>query len=480
MLTSQSGRSPFADQKRLSGRQKKLIALVGLGSMLEFWDAYLIGFIMAFLIKPWGLTYGVMGFVLLASGVGAVLGGFVWGLIADVHGRKPVFVGTLLLVALASLGLAFTPDGNWHYMAALRCVIGFATGGFFVQVAMVHEFIPPERRAVLTGIVSAITTGGLLLGAFSGAYVIPSLGWRWTFALGAAPAIVGVIAMRWLPESPRWLLLAGRHGEALDAIAWARGEPKNRARSVELPGVSTTASYVEWFEIFRWPRNVLTTALINAGLLAGYYGIVLWTPTLLAQIQGIDARTASKIMIAFSALGMVSRLSSAAMADRAGRRLTGGMFALGAGACVIVAGIVGQDPSLAHAWFWLPLLLGFVLADGSFAVMTVYSSEIWPSRLRGSGAGFAGLCGSVGKIVGPLGLALVAGSSNVVMPSATVAVVQPAFAFLGGCLIVCAATYLLLGVEARGRTLESIDESLSTPPASAGASATSHRVRDPS
>ena len=449
MLTSQSGRSPFADQKRLSGRQKKLIALVGLGSMLEFWDAYLIGFIMAFLIKPWGL-------------------------IADVHGRKPVFVGTLLLVALASLGLAFTPEGNWHYMAALRCVIGFATGGFFVQVAMVHEFIPPERRAMLTGVVSAITTGGLLLGAFSGAYVIPSLGWRWTFALGAAPAGIGVIAMRWLPESPRWLLLAGRHGEARDAVAWARGIPVDRAKSIELPGVSSTASYAEWFEIFRWPRNVLTSMLINLGLLAGYYGIVLWTPTLLAQIQGIDARTASKIMIAFSVLGMISRLTAAALADRLGRRIAGGLFALAAGACVIAAGIVGQNPALAHDWFWLPLLLGFVLADGSFSVSAVYSSEIWPSRLRGSGAGFAGLCGSVGKIIGPLGLAMIAGSNNVVMPAATVAVVQPAFAFLGGCLLLCAATYLLLGVEARGRTLESIDESLATPDSPGGRSVASH------
>ena len=63
MLQINSGRSPFQDQNRLSGNQRLLLGLVGVGSMLEFWDAYLIGFIMAYLIKPWGLTYGIMGAV---------------------------------------------------------------------------------------------------------------------------------------------------------------------------------------------------------------------------------------------------------------------------------------------------------------------------------------------------------------------------------------------------------------------------------
>jgi putative MFS transporter len=109
--------------------------------------------------------------------------------------------------------------------------------------------------------------------------------------------------------------------------------------------------------------------------------------------------------------------------------------------------------------FWLPLLLAFVFADGSFAVCALYSTEIWPSRLRGSGSGFAGLAGSVGKILGPLGLALVAGSSNMVMPAATAAAIEPAFAFLGACLLLCALTYFFSGIEARGRSLEAIDRS---------------------
>jgi putative MFS transporter len=102
-------------------------------------------------------------------------------------------------------------------------------------------------------------------------------------------------------------------------------------------------------------------------------------------------------------------------------------------------------------------MLAFVFADGSFGVCSVYSSEVWPSRLRGIGSGYAGLTGSIGKILGPLGLALMAGSSDVVMPSATVTAIVPAFQLLAFFLFLCGLTYLVIGIEARGRTLEAID-----------------------
>lgn len=445
--------SPFADQVKLSGHQRALLTLIGVGSMLEFWDAYLIGFIMAFLAKPWGLSYGVMGVVLLASGAGAVLGGVVWGMVADRYGRKPVMVVSLLVLAAASLGLAFTPVGNWAYMAVLRTVIGFCTGGFFVQISLVHELIPPRRRGMLTGVVSAITTGGLLLGSFSGAYVIPALGWRWTFALGAVPAVVALLGAVYIPESARWLALRGREEEARRSVAWALGV-SSYGGELEMPSESTG----RWVEIFRYPRNVATTTLINLGLMTGYYGIVLWAPMLLAQIVGVTAPSAAKIMIVFSVLGIASRLLAARLADRIGRRRTGGYFALTAAVATVAAGLVGHGGGA--ALFWLPLLVAFVCADGGFSVCALYSTEVWPSRLRGSGSGYAGLAGSVGKMLGPIGLAVVVGSGNIVAPRATIAAVVPAFGFLAACLLICGLTYLAVGVEARGRSLEAIDQDL--------------------
>jgi putative MFS transporter len=303
-------------------------------------------------------------------------------------------------------------------------------------------------------VVSAITTGGLLLGAFSGAYLIPTIGWRWTFALGAAPAGIALLAAAFVPESPRWLLLRGREAEARRSFAWALGKPVDGLR-IELPPVTKAPN---WFEIFQFPRQAFTAMFINIGLIAGYYGIVLWAPTLLAQIQSVAPADASKIMIGFSLAGIVSRLVAASFADRIGRRRTGGIMAIAAGFMIFVAGLVGHGQLGSPSLFWIPLLLAFVLADGSFSVCALYSTEIWPSRLRGSGSGFAGLCGSVGKILGPLGLAVVAGSSNMVMPSATVAVIVPAFMFLAACFVLCGITYLAGAVEARGVSLETLDQ----------------------
>ncbi|MDR5845282.1 MFS transporter [Caballeronia sp. LZ031] len=442
------------------------MGLVGIGSMLEFWDAFLIGFTMAFLIKPWGLTYGIMGVVLLASGVGAIVGGVVWGKVADRFGRKPVFVVSLLLLAAASVGLAFTPERGWIYMSVLRTVIGFCSAGYFIQIALVQEFTPPKRRGMLTGIVSAITTGGLLLGAFSGAWIIPSIGWRWTFLLGAAPALIALVGAFRIPESPRWLALQGRHDAARKSVAWALGDTAFDLDS-EAPRPAPSHS---WFDILRCPRSVLTTALVNIGLISGYYGVVLWAPTLMSQVQSFSPVFASEVMIGFSVLGILSRLAAAALADRVGRRKTGGSFALAAAVALLAAGYVGHGDLFSTQWFWLPLLVAFVFADGSLSVCAAYSTEIWPSRLRGTGSGFAGLAGSVGKILGPMGLALTAGSSNVVMPSATVSVIVPAFQFLAFCLCVCGVTYLTIGIEARGKSLETFDETANEPEARLDAS----------
>lgn len=453
MMEASNLASPFEEQDKLSRNQKSLLAVVGIGSMLEFWDAYLIGFVMAFLAQPWGLTYGIMAVVLLASGVGAVAGGVVWGWMADRFGRKPVLVVSLLVLAASSLLLAFTPDGAWVYMAVLRVVIGLCTAGFMAQVALAQEFMPPKRRGALTGIISAITTGGLLLGAFSGAFLMPGIGWRWTFAFGAAPALIALLAARIVPESARWLMAVGRETEARRSVAWALGTATYDG-PLDAPARSEPRG---WRHIFGYPKILITTTLVNLGLMTGYYGITTWAPTLLAQVQAIGPAQASQIMIGFSVLGIASRLASARLADHIGRRRVGGFFALGAAGGLVLAGLIGNGLLLPASAFWLALMLAFVLADGSLAVCALYSAELWPSHVRGGGAGFAGLTGSIGKILGPVGLAVAVGSGNIVKPRATISAMLPAFGLLALFLLVCALSYLSFGIEASGRSLERID-----------------------
>lgn len=77
-------------QTKLTGNQKKIIAAAVIGDALEFFDYFLIGFVLAFLIGPWKLTFGQSAIVLLSSGVGAILGAYIWGWLADRIGRRKV------------------------------------------------------------------------------------------------------------------------------------------------------------------------------------------------------------------------------------------------------------------------------------------------------------------------------------------------------------------------------------------------------
>ena len=110
--------------------------------------------------------------------------------------------------------------------------------------------------------------------------------------------------------------------------------------------------------------------------------------------------------------------------------------------------------------FWLLLIVTSFSIEGNFAIVGPYSAEVWPSTLRTTGMGSAYGFGGLGKIIGPLGLALIVGSSNVVTPKASVSALLPAYAFLACWYLVDAAAFLILGFETKGRSLEAIEHDL--------------------
>jgi putative MFS transporter len=89
--------------------------------------------------------------------------------------------------------------------------------------------------------------------------------------------------------------------------------------------------------------------------------------------------------------------------------------------------------------------------------------ELWPARLRGSGMGFVYGVGNLGKFIGPAGLALIAGSSNLVKPQATLAALVPAFNYFAFWYLLGAVAFWLIGIETRGKTIEEIEGVLARP-----------------
>ena len=134
-------------QTRLTANQKKIIAAAMLGDALEFFDYFLIGYVLAFLIGPWKLTIGLSAMVLLSSGVGAIIGAYLWGWIADRIGRRAVFIATVLNFSIATGLLYFTPDNGWVYLTIMRFFVGLGVGGLYcVDLPLVQEFMPTSKR----------------------------------------------------------------------------------------------------------------------------------------------------------------------------------------------------------------------------------------------------------------------------------------------------------------------------------------------
>lgn len=443
-------------QTTLTGNQWRIIAAAILGDMLEFFDYFVVGFVLAFVVGPWHLSFGQSAVILLSSGVGAMGGAIVYGRLADRVGRRKVFLATVVNFSLASGALAFTPDHGWVYLTVFRFIVGFGVGGLYcVDLPLTQEFVPASKRGMVGGLVTAAVPVGMLLGSMIAAFLSHWIGWRGLFGIGLAPALLTLVIRAWVPESPHWLLSVGRVNEARRSIAWALEVDPRTLPSTPEP-MRRMPSGVR--DLFCYPQRVALTWIINLAAQTGYYGFLMWAPTLFVLQLGVSPARASYLMIFVTLGGLAGRIAFSILADRIGRRACGATAGLG-GAFLLAAAAFGHAAVIGTlSVFVIGLILANVFVDGAFAVVGPYSSEVWPSSLRATGMGWAYGIGGLGKVIGPLGLAVIVGSSNVINPAASLASLIPAFCFLAACYLVAGLSFLLFGIETRGTALEAIGE----------------------
>ena len=445
-------------QQTLTGNQRRIVFAAILGDMLEFFDYFLIGFVLAFIVGPWQLTYGESAIILLSSGVGAMIGAGIWGWAADRIGRRKVFIATVLNFAIASGMLALTPDRGWEFLAIFRFFVGFGVGGLYcVDLPLVQEFVPSSKRGRIGGIITAAIPLGVGLGSVLGAFLAPIVGWRGLFVVGLLPAALTMLIRAWVPESPRWLIRMGRLEEARKSLAWAL---EMKPELIDLPTARGGTRQAAWTELFKYPRSLFVSCLGNLGAQTGIYGLTLWVPTLFMQALRISPAQASYLMIYVSLGGFIGRIAFSYLSDAIGRRASGGLLGFGA-AVMIVLTAYTHDVFLGTAsLFWLLMIVTYFFAEGAFAIVGPYAAEVWPAGLRTTGMGAAYGFGGIGKIIGPLGLALIVGSSNVVKPDASAAMIVPAFVYLATWYLLAGVVYFFFGIETKGRSIEEIDREL--------------------
>jgi MFS transporter, putative metabolite:H+ symporter len=219
----------------------------------------------------------------------------------------------------------------------------------------------------------------------------------------------------------------GRYAEARRSLAWALQCDPNE---IELPRTPPSAvEKTSWRELFRYPRSVATVCLIALSQTGGV-GLLMWITALFVMVLRITPAEASYLMIWVGILGIVGRLVASWMSDVFGRRISGFMIGIGGAIAMALAGYCHDVYIGTMSVFFLLVMAQRFFGDASYAIIGPYLAEIWPNRLRGSGMGFGYGIGNLGKIIGPLALAVIVGSSNYVSPQVTLDAIFPALLFL--------------------------------------------------
>ena len=443
------------DNHRLTGHQISLISMAIIGNVSEFFDMFLIGFIVNLLTNApgWELTGFHSGIILAGAGLGTVLGSIAWGRLADKIGRKLAFIWCIGVLVAFTAASAFTPVNGWIVLAILRTGVGFGVGGLNItSVPYVQEFVPAKQRGLLAGLTSVFIPAGIFLGGLVTKYLGDDLGWRGLIAVGCIPIILLAWA-RIIPESPRFLLMRGREQEARDAYAWAMEIPVDQV--AELPALpkEISASYSVIFT--KYPKQLLVVSLGSFCFILGSFTVQSWGQTLLGQSFTFAPKTVATLFMFVSLGDLLGRLGSAWISDRIGRRWT--MFGYGligaAGALVAALStrmVHGDDVGSAGHIFFVGIFIIMMFGDGAFGILNAFGGEQFPTEARSTGLGLGYGIGAVAKVVGPYVVGALIGNSDL-----TAEVVFLPFMIFAVLLLLGGVIYLFAR-ETKGASLEDI------------------------
>jgi len=359
-----------------------------LAGLLFGYDTGVISGAILFVQKDFALTRVQEEVVVAAVLLGAVIGAAFGGKLADRFGRRKVLIHVGILFIVGAIGTALAPTSIW--LSIGRVVVGIAIGiASFTAPLYISEVSPAAIRGKLVSLNQLMITIGIVVSYLVDYGLADSRAWRWMFGLAAIPAMVLVIGLLFVPESPRWLMSQSRDEEARGVLARIR-ETSNVG--AELAEIAADLRLQEggWRELFN--VSLRRALIVGVGLaifqqFTGINTVLYYAPTIF-QFAGLHS--ASAAILATVGVGVVMVLLtivSLRLLDRVGRRplllygLVGMIVSLG------VLGFAFRSPTLSSAVAWvalisLPVYVG-CFAIGLGPVFWLLISEIYPLKIRG-------------------------------------------------------------------------------------------------
>ncbi|HEY3909099.1 MAG TPA: MFS transporter [Stellaceae bacterium] len=181
------------DRGPLNARYWTSFGLLAGVYILDFFDFFLIAFILAVIGPSWHLTYGQAALILYGSGVGAIVGALVWGSLSDVFGRKLQTVTGTLICGVAGGLIGFLPTGAFVPLAILRFFVGFGLAAAITPaLTIIVELTPTRWRSGLTSLFVAAASLGPLSASLASHALLRALGWRGIAMFGLLPVLIGL------------------------------------------------------------------------------------------------------------------------------------------------------------------------------------------------------------------------------------------------------------------------------------------------
>jgi MFS transporter, putative metabolite:H+ symporter len=441
------------EKSGLTPRYYLTIALIVLQEMFEFYDFFLVGYLVSVLAPGWHLTYGQSAIMLLSSGVGAIAGAMVGGKFADVVGRKRMIWGGGFLFALGAMGCSLIPNGAWIQFSILRFVVGCGSmAATTAQNPLIVEITPTRYRTFVSSMMVVPVALGTMFAAMISAGLLPVIGWRGVAATGGLPIATSLLILLFAPESVRWLLSRGRNADARREAAKLLGVGED---SISLPNsIETTRKAGSFMEVWQDQKRFWWVVVIWTGISTGTYGVLLWGPTILSQLLKISTHEAAHYFVYVSISSLLGRVLFSVLPLYIGRR--GAAIVGTAISCVVMLSIYAFYREFVAGWsvFALLVMFGAMFYSGMFSNISPYVVEVFPVSLGGRAFGLAQAANGVGKILGPVCLALIAGSSDVVSPKATTDAIAPAFLFLAACELAALIAIVAFRHEPHGKPMD--------------------------
>jgi AAHS family 4-hydroxybenzoate transporter-like MFS transporter len=393
--------SRLLDQRGLSSFHWNLIFWSVLLSLIDGYDIAAIAFAAPHLVREWQLKPGALGPVFSASLIGILFGSALFGWVGDRYGRKAALISSNLLFGVFTLAASWST--NLDQLFWLRLLAGLGIGGVIPNVVAINSESAPRRyRATLALIaVGFVPLGGAIPGVVA-ATLVPAHGWQILFTIGGlVPIILSIIGMFILPESIKYMALhesqRAKMEKTIAAIDPGYRVPANATFVIEDEQRQYSGfNPAHLFKQGLWLITPLLWLLFALNLM-GYFFLLSWTPTLMAQLKlppSVGAMAGAMIQVG----GTVGSLVLARWFERQRFLAIAIVFVIAVPAVALIgyAGLT-STAALAAATFFA----GFCVL-GIQTGINVAGALVYPTSLRANGSGWELGVGRIGSIVGPI------------------------------------------------------------------------------